>query len=345
MSTQKFPLPPLIRDRDLLVADEVLTERALDTLWDWFRVAHKDNIDPQMIFVKIVNSVRKPYSDQLAAMRGGFAGPGSSCYTPSEGTIIESLDESYDVKDEDDFMRSGPNSVDGAEKQQELSRKAARTTSWGFSFMGFGRKSIGNIPHYSRSMEEDRLQQLEQSLKSLRVEFDEREEELQELREFKANSITRPMAPTLVALKSVAFRDRYVQMNGECVKSYVERGGGSVRVQTFVAGWETFQLERHPDGAVSFKSTCFLNVYMRAEARGLGPGQFWNDGGGVVNCQYGCGALEKFWIRGAGNQGEVAIEPVANPGRYIRLDGNYYQAICLQGVRSHWEKFYLVILG
>ncbi|KAF8466021.1 hypothetical protein BDZ91DRAFT_217867 [Kalaharituber pfeilii] len=344
MPTQKFPLPPQTRDRDLLVADEVLTERSLDTLWDWFRAAYKDNVDPQMIFVKIVNSVRKPYSDQIVAMR--FARPGSSCYTPSEGTIIESLDESYDVEDEDDCMRSELQSTSvSVEKQQDPSAKEARTTSWRFSFKGLGRKSIGKTPRYSRSVEGEKLQHLEQSLKSLRADFDEREKELQELREFKANSITRPMTPTLVALKSVAFRDRYVQMNGECVKEFSEGGGGSVRVQTYVAGWETFQLERHPDGAVSFKSTCFPNVYLRAEAMILPPGQFWNHGGGIINCQYGCGAWEKFWIRVVGNQGEVAIEPVAFPSRYFRLDGNYLHAICLQGVRSHWEKFYLVVLG
>ena len=45
------------RDRDLLTVDSVLTDEALDNLWNWYSEATENNVDPQMIFVKFVNSV------------------------------------------------------------------------------------------------------------------------------------------------------------------------------------------------------------------------------------------------------------------------------------------------
>lgn len=42
------------RDRDLVAADALLTDTALDDLWEWFtREVH----DPQLMFVKMVNAV------------------------------------------------------------------------------------------------------------------------------------------------------------------------------------------------------------------------------------------------------------------------------------------------
>ena len=48
------------RDKDLLFSDAYLTEAALDDLWHWYRGATKDGLDPQMIFVKMVNAVSSP---------------------------------------------------------------------------------------------------------------------------------------------------------------------------------------------------------------------------------------------------------------------------------------------
>ena len=51
--------PP--RDVDLLESDQFLPAGELDELWEWFYNAFNDNIDPELIFVKIINSVRHPY--------------------------------------------------------------------------------------------------------------------------------------------------------------------------------------------------------------------------------------------------------------------------------------------
>jgi len=45
------------RDRDLLDADNYLTDPLLDTLWGWFNKALEEKVDPQMVFVKLVNVV------------------------------------------------------------------------------------------------------------------------------------------------------------------------------------------------------------------------------------------------------------------------------------------------
>ena len=95
---------------------------------------------------------------------------------------------------------------------------------------------------------------------------------------------------------------------------------------------------------MSFKATCFDNVFIRAEARGLGPGHTPGHGGGLVNGQYGCGRLEKFRILKVGEHGEVAIEPAEFPGRFFRVDGNWLHGMNLQGTVSAWEKFYLVVV-
>ncbi|KAF8455594.1 hypothetical protein BDZ91DRAFT_852749 [Kalaharituber pfeilii] len=83
------------RDCDLLIPDEILTDVDFDKLWDWFASVVETNLDRQLIFVKLVNSVRKPYLDHC---RRNLTGPsrrlfpwqtGSTCYTPSDCTTTE----------------------------------------------------------------------------------------------------------------------------------------------------------------------------------------------------------------------------------------------------------------
>ena len=158
-------------------------------------------------------------------------------------------------------------------------------------------------------------------------------------------SIPPPPKITRVAIKSVLFKNRYVQMDGQGLKSFDKSGGGRVGVQTFIAGWETFELVRHPEeNVVSFKAVCFDNLYIRADPDGLQEGSSPGCGGGIINCQYGCGTKEKFRLRRAGEQGELAIESVEFSGRYLRMDGNDLDGINLQGVITLWEKFHLMVV-
>lgn len=159
------------------------------------------------------------------------------------------------------------------------------------------------------------------------------------------NSAPSPPKPFKVVIKSVWFRDRYVCMNGGGVKSFRQGGGGHVRVQKFIGGWETFELVRHEEcNVVSFKSTCFDNVYLRADVQGMVAGAFRPQGAGLVNCQYGCGNMERFRLVSVGNQGELAIEPADFPGRYFRVNGNWLDGMNMQGTVQGFEKFWLVIV-
>ncbi|KAF8461547.1 hypothetical protein BDZ91DRAFT_313147 [Kalaharituber pfeilii] len=49
--------PNLPRDRDLPQCDDFLTDPMLDSLWDWFCTAMNKSTDPQLVFVKLINSV------------------------------------------------------------------------------------------------------------------------------------------------------------------------------------------------------------------------------------------------------------------------------------------------
>jgi len=158
----------------------------------------------------------------------------------------------------------------------------------------------------------------------------------------KAQSLTRTTPTSVrVAIKSVHFGGRYVSMDASGFRSHHPASGGVVKAQTYIGGWEIFELVRHPNNLVSFKSTCFDNIFLRAEPRGLRPGQTPGLGGELVNCQYGCEGWEKFRILKVGENGKVAIEPAEFPGMYLRVDGNYMN---LQGKVGAWEKFYLVVV-
>ncbi|KAF8461554.1 hypothetical protein BDZ91DRAFT_737077 [Kalaharituber pfeilii] len=188
---------------------------------------------------------------------------------------------------------------------------------------------------------EEQTSQLQSKLDKLAAKHRQSLNEVTELKNYK-DTISSTLVPTRVAIKSVAFERRYVSMNSAGVKSFSEGGGGTVDVEMTVHEREIFELERHPDDVVAFRGSCFPNVYIRADACGLGPGDFSWVGGGKVNFQYSCGEREKFRIHRAGDQGEVAIESVAFPGRYLRLDGLMQDAITLQGKLNWWEKFYLI---
>ncbi|KAF8419106.1 hypothetical protein EV426DRAFT_567771 [Tirmania nivea] len=305
--------PAGTRDRDLISTDEFLTDDILDEIWTWFRGATKDWVDPQLVFVKMINSARKPYVDHLTSIqpptpatpksgvsdifnfwrRGSSAS--STCYTPSERTVTDHYPPSYEHE-------------------------------------------------FYEPVNPETHQALQATIAQLRQENVQLENKVNSL----TSTITKTVAPPplCVAIKSVQFGGRYVSMNGSGIRSQVPGGGGHVKVQTFIGGWETFELVCHPEerNIVSFKSTCFDNVFIRAESKGLGRGQTPGHGGGLVNCQYGCGKLEKFRILNVGEHGEVAIEPMEFPGRFFRVDGNWLHGMNLQGMVSGWEKFYLVVV-
>ncbi|MEA2875423.1 MAG: hypothetical protein QOF14_619 [Hyphomicrobiales bacterium] len=69
---------------------------------------------------------------------------------------------------------------------------------------------------------------------------------------------------------------------------------------------------------VSIRSDAFPNVFLRLDGRGITA--FLPSGGGVVNSQFGCYSWERFREVPVGG-GRIALQSVAFPGVYLRLDG------------------------
>ena len=57
LKSQSGNATPPPRDPDLLDTDQFLSSQDLDELWDWFYSAYVMNVDPELLFVKTINSV------------------------------------------------------------------------------------------------------------------------------------------------------------------------------------------------------------------------------------------------------------------------------------------------
>ncbi|KAF8462109.1 hypothetical protein BDZ91DRAFT_797385 [Kalaharituber pfeilii] len=305
-STRTDHVEVLQRDRDLMEADDYLTESKLDSLWTWFSAANRNMMDLQMIFVKLVNSVRKPYRDNLLLSRSLSTPGGTSRYTPSECTITEYLaEEQQPHYSEDQSLQVLHTNLTIAEdslrtKQITINQLQDRITRMEQQHREYEQRVQGE------------KQQLERDLATIRAEHEK----------------SRNLKPTYVAIKSGHWGEKYIQMTND-----------RVRVAKSIGPTETFELVRHPNGMVSFKSTCFPDTYMSAEAFNVRPGV--RNYGGSVTCSNTCGSREKFWIHWPADA-RVGIEPVDFPGRFLMLNGNYLEAIRLQGIRSNWETFYII---
>ena len=101
-----------------------------------------------------------------------------------------------------------------------------------------------------------------------------------------------PQGNGSVAIGSIQFPGVFLRMDGSTVKQSMASGGGVVNCQHGVGPWEKFNLVPQGNGTVAIGSVQFPNVYLRMDGsqvtQQLGPGS------GVVNCQFGIGAWEKF---------------------------------------------------
>jgi hypothetical protein len=83
-------------------------------------------------------------------------------------------------------------------------------------------------------------------------------------------------------------------MDGSGVSQFTGPGGGAVNCQFGADAFEKFQLVPLSDGSVAIQSVAFPGVFLRMD--GSGVSQFTGPGGGVVNCQFGADAFERFRI-------------------------------------------------
>ena len=127
-----------------------------------------------------------------------------------------------------------------------------------------------------------------------------------------------PASSQIVALSSTQFNDVHVRVDGRGVTQPQAAGSGVVNCQFEVGAWEKFRIEPQADGTVAIASAAFNNVYLRVDGRGLTQPQ--GAGGGIVNCQFGASAWEKFRIEPQAD-GTVAIASAAFNHIYLRVDG------------------------
>lgn len=100
------------------------------------------------------------------------------------------------------------------------------------------------------------------------------------------------------------------------------------------------------DTAVAFKSVAFANVHMRMDGSTLtGPN---DQGGGTINCRYGPPSLTEGFLVRPQADGSIALESLAAPNRFLRMDGSTMTAgadngggvvNCAYGGAGLYEKF------
>jgi hypothetical protein len=107
------------------------------------------------------------------------------------------------------------------------------------------------------------------------------------------------LGDTPVTIRSGAFPNVYLRMDGRGVTSQTVAGGGTVNCQFSANGgsagpWEKYKVRKQADGTFSFESAAFPNVYLRMDSRGVTSQTA--AGGGLVNCQFNAngGSAETF---------------------------------------------------
>ncbi|PVF96368.1 hypothetical protein CPB86DRAFT_709325 [Serendipita vermifera] len=96
------------------------------------------------------------------------------------------------------------------------------------------------------------------------------------------------------------------------------------------------------NGSIGFESTSFTNVFLRFDGSRIPPGRRLDNGGGIVNAQFGLGTYEQFVLKVKPDTGIVAIESKEFPGRYLRAAGNTVNG---QGTSEANEEFEIIFLS
>ncbi|KAF8457103.1 hypothetical protein BDZ91DRAFT_701470 [Kalaharituber pfeilii] len=297
------------RDRYLLIPDDILTDIDFDNLWEWFASALETNVDRQFIFVKLVNSVRKPYLTQsrptLTAPSGNpFLSRTGTSYTPSECMIIDHTPgESQRHEDGDSVQKTS---------QIEELRLQLRDMA----------TDLANLK------KDNELRLLNTKPQSVLPSSAPR-----------VAIMSAGFPDNFVEIYGKDVSSNKPNGSGKVQVQPHVRGHERLELECYSDGIVAFKSTRFQN----------VYLHASCNPRDLAPGDRKPGGGGVVNCQYisegpgRCSIQEKFRIYPLGYRGRVAIEPLAFPGRYLSLDAEK-RTVTLQGVRDRQESFYLVFL-
>ena len=86
-------------------------------------------------------------------------------------------------------------------------------------------------------------------------------------------------------------------------------------------------------------------MFLNLDGNGVAAGKATPPGGGYAAAQYTARDWERFHIRRQSDQnGIVAIESAAFPGRFMRVDGGKSE-VNVQGTVGAWELFEILTVG
>lgn len=129
------------------------------------------------------------------------------------------------------------------------------------------------------------------------------------------------LGDTPITIRSTAFANVYLRMDGSGVTSFTGPGGGKVNCQFNAGAYEKYKVRAQTDGSYSFESVAFPKVYLRMD--GSGVTSQTGSGGGTVNCQFIAGTPGPYEKYKASPQtdGSFSFESAAFPNVYLRLNG------------------------
>ena len=95
-------------------------------------------------------------------------------------------------------------------------------------------------------------------------------------------------------IQSVAFKEVFLRMDGKGISTACGAGAGKVNCQRSMAPTGAFKVQKQTDGTFTIESSKYPGVFLRMD--GNNPSRKEEDFG-TVNCQYGAGAYEKFYLQ------------------------------------------------
>ncbi|KAF8453708.1 hypothetical protein BDZ91DRAFT_748690 [Kalaharituber pfeilii] len=271
------------RDRDLMPdADDVLTHEKLDSLWEWFSAANKEELLPYLIFAKLVNAARNPYRDQLLIARGSheLLTPGTQAQQQPEYREDKATIEALSAKVA--FMEGAMNTQQRFIKHLEDSLQLTQTSIQQLEdSVDEKQKTINQL--------EERIEKLnlkQQDLQTkVKTEKTKLENDIQEMR-------LKSFGQIQVTLKSPRY-GKFISITKE----------GATGIAT-PDGTEALILIRHPDGTFSFHNNGPSIAYLSNSTKYH------------FRSNHTCGNTERFRLHYA-DDGKTHIESVHFPGSFL----------------------------
>jgi len=96
------------------------------------------------------------------------------------------------------------------------------------------------------------------------------------------------------AIESAQFPNVYLRMHAPTLTAPLDNGGGVANAQYGSYAQEKFYVVKQSDGSYTINSVAFSNIFLRMDASAVTAPL--DNGGGIVNCQYGASTYERFYI-------------------------------------------------